>query len=285
MIDRDYRLDIIKSMMIIAVILLHALPKHFLYTSYAQLHIWQAVPVFLVLMGYTYFLSMKNKSITFKNMRLKKRFLRLLLPVFVLNIGVLVIDSVFPLNISYTYIIGFFPLFQGPGTYYLLLVVEGTLLLPLLLLLYRYLDNKYIFLLILFVANIIFEVFSFYINLYMEFPLIYSGSIFRYILALGLGLYIYDNYHMFFKNNFIKFLISLSFVYLVGWGIFQYSVPYFIPITKWQNVFSFTYSGFIVFVLLQILEPVKTHSSVIIDFFIITGKASWHQNLNLKCNF
>lgn len=219
---------------------------------------------------------MRNKRLTFQNMRLKKRFLRLILPIFVLNISVLVIDSVFPLNITYTYLMGLFPLFQGPGTYYLLLVIEGTLLLPVLLFLYRSLDNKYIFLLILFAANVIFEVFSFCIDLYMLSPLIYSGSIFRYILALGLGLYIYDNYHTFFQNNFIKFLILLSFVYLLGWGIFQYSVPYFTPITKWQNVFSFMYSAFIVFILLQKLEAVKTYSSVFINFFIITGKASWH---------
>lgn len=56
MIDRDSRLDIIKAMMIIAVILLHALPKYFLYSSYAQLHIWQAVPVFFSVNGiYVFF--------------------------------------------------------------------------------------------------------------------------------------------------------------------------------------------------------------------------------------
>ena len=49
--EYDFRIDILKAFAIISVILIHALPKEFLTIFQAQFHIWQAVLVFVLLLG------------------------------------------------------------------------------------------------------------------------------------------------------------------------------------------------------------------------------------------
>ena len=44
----DIRIDIVKVLAILAIILLHTLPKYVLINTFAQLNLWQAVPISLV---------------------------------------------------------------------------------------------------------------------------------------------------------------------------------------------------------------------------------------------
>ena len=55
-------LDYLKAYAIIAVLFLHLLPYNYLIKTFAQFHIWQAVPIFVLLMGYTFTLSFNKVS-------------------------------------------------------------------------------------------------------------------------------------------------------------------------------------------------------------------------------
>ncbi|MCD2136738.1 OpgC domain-containing protein [Salinicoccus halitifaciens] len=49
---RNYNIDILKGLAIIAVILIHSLPDEMLLAILSPFYIWQAVPVFMLLAGY-----------------------------------------------------------------------------------------------------------------------------------------------------------------------------------------------------------------------------------------
>jgi peptidoglycan/LPS O-acetylase OafA/YrhL len=50
-------IDFVKGVAIVSVLLLHTLPEKILYLSFASLHIWQAVPLFIFV---TFYLSFKS---------------------------------------------------------------------------------------------------------------------------------------------------------------------------------------------------------------------------------
>lgn len=56
--------DSIKGIAIISVIVLHALPRQYLEYSFAQLHIWQAVPLFVFVSFFLLFRKMKQTTIS-----------------------------------------------------------------------------------------------------------------------------------------------------------------------------------------------------------------------------
>lgn len=269
----DIRIDIVKSLAILSVILLHSSPKYVLVNTFAQLHIWQAVPIFLVLMGYTFLLSMENKEVSLKSFRIKKRLIRVIIPMLTLSLVVLGIEYIFHIDFQFTYFLGVFPLLKGPGTYYLILVIEAIIILPLLYILNTKVSNIYKFLFIVFVLNLLFEYFSYWIELYKNQPLLYTSSILRYLFALGIGFYIYTNYEKFFTNKYFILFLFISFMYLFTWGIYQHKVPYFIEIKKWQNLFSYLYSGLLLFMLFRLIDVIK---HLIPKIFVTIGQASWH---------
>ena len=49
---RNYNIDILKALAIIAVILLHSLQRDVLFLTGSPYHIWQTVPLFMLLAGY-----------------------------------------------------------------------------------------------------------------------------------------------------------------------------------------------------------------------------------------
>ncbi|WP_411841934.1 acyltransferase family protein [Salinicoccus sp. HZC-1] len=49
---RNYNIDVLKAMAMFAVIFIHCVPRDLLYATAAPYHIWQAVPVFLLLAGF-----------------------------------------------------------------------------------------------------------------------------------------------------------------------------------------------------------------------------------------
>lgn len=59
---RNYNIDILKALAIIAVIFLHSLPRDVLFLSGSPYHIWQTVPIFMLLAGYNTANSYKGRK-------------------------------------------------------------------------------------------------------------------------------------------------------------------------------------------------------------------------------
>src|SRR4051794_13825999 len=84
MLERNYRLDALKGVAIIAVILLHSMPRDVLDNSLAGFHIWQAVPVFLVLLGYNAARSAARRGVTYDRAYWASRWSRIARPALII---------------------------------------------------------------------------------------------------------------------------------------------------------------------------------------------------------
>lgn len=85
MTHRNRKIDNIKAICIIAVILLHTLPIEVLEATFCRFHIWNVVPIFIILMAFTTYISCSKKELSIKKLYsleyIKKRFLRVISPI------------------------------------------------------------------------------------------------------------------------------------------------------------------------------------------------------------
>lgn len=81
-------IDCIKGVAIISVILLHAFPKAFLHQSFAYIHIWQAVPLFVFVSFFLIFRKMETSSLAdyFSEKRWKVLFRRIIIPFLIVQL-------------------------------------------------------------------------------------------------------------------------------------------------------------------------------------------------------
>jgi peptidoglycan/LPS O-acetylase OafA/YrhL len=138
----SHRIDVLKGVAIVAVIVLHGLPDAARYDALASLHYWQAVPVFLFLMGFNgagSFLRSGRTSLRELAGRdyWAKRVRRLGVPIGMAWIASLVLGALAgKLDEGPLLLAGVFPM-SGPGNYFITLTVEFTVLAPLLYVLIR----------------------------------------------------------------------------------------------------------------------------------------------------
>lgn len=81
-------IDGIKGVAIISVILLHAFPKTFLHQSFAYIHIWQAVPLFVFVSFFLLFRKMETSSLAdyFSGKRWEVLFRRVIKPFLIVQL-------------------------------------------------------------------------------------------------------------------------------------------------------------------------------------------------------
>lgn len=81
------QIDVVKGLAIVAVLLLHSLSRASLLHSYAVYHIWQAVPLFMVVMGLNLGLSVHGRTQQLKQLYTRQYFskkaVRILTPFFI----------------------------------------------------------------------------------------------------------------------------------------------------------------------------------------------------------
>jgi peptidoglycan/LPS O-acetylase OafA/YrhL len=124
------QVDLLKAIAIVSVILIHTVSSAVLTNRWAAFHFWQAVPVFVVLMGLNATQSAQRRGVHWR--RYYSTRLRRLRPVGIVALlavvgGLLNGRGDFRLlNLA-----GWLPLY-GPGNYYVVLAVEFVLLFPLI---------------------------------------------------------------------------------------------------------------------------------------------------------
>lgn len=138
---RSQEIDFVKGCAIFSVLLLHSLSNGVRTLIYSEVHIGQAVPIFIAVTFYLSFINLQKHSndikYWFSKRRIKSLFRRIVLPVFVMNV---VMISVCFVSGHKSYIINLLKSGGGPGSYYLWIYLQLWLLIPII---YKMFDTKH----------------------------------------------------------------------------------------------------------------------------------------------
>lgn len=135
-------LDFIKGFAAISVVLLHALPQEFLIGSFAYIHIWQAVPLF-VFVSFFLFLRKLDSGVKLKEYYSKKRVVKI---VHKIIIPFLIVQLLFGIinymTLGYEGVISMiYRLGDGRGSYYPYIYCQLWLITPLLYFIFNKMRN------------------------------------------------------------------------------------------------------------------------------------------------
>jgi peptidoglycan/LPS O-acetylase OafA/YrhL len=201
------QVDALKAGAIIAVLVGHAL---FLEPpSWSVLHVLQAVPMFIVLMGFVGQWGTVGR-----------RLLRLVPAFAILWLASLVVNMVFRHNeVGWIALTGYMPV-TGPGNYFVPIAVWIAILLPF----FRYLAKKSIYLLLFVTAavNLAFELAAPHIGVFSTHPYLYSAAFPRYLLCVGFGFWLATKP----RRRWVVVLGLASLVYLLGSLLWSWQPPF-----------------------------------------------------------
>src|SRR5699024_1127651 len=132
---RNYNIDVLKAMAMFAVIFIHCVPRDLLYATYSPYHIWQAVPVFLLLAGFNTANSYRKRDFErlaeFYNLSfMYGKIERLIFPFAAVWLGQMLLYFVFMGGLSRRELSGAFMTGGfAPGSYFVPVIAQATLLL------------------------------------------------------------------------------------------------------------------------------------------------------------
>lgn len=279
------QIDAVKALAIIGVLLTHQMNVPMLMRTYAQFHLNQTVIIFFILMGLTLTISVskiKGNSLRdfYTYSYFKKRISRLILPFIFIFLLSLILGLIYhkPLYFGYFSLIGLMP-FSGPGNYFFSIIIEFIICGPLIY--YFYKKNPQVTLLVLYLLNFLFEIAAPHINIIAAHPYLYSAAIFRYLFAIGLGLYISDEYltkkhiNLFNKNNSLLLLLLPFSIFYLYLGRFSWQPLLFLN-NDWgtHNLFAVPFIFFITCILLNI--DYQKLNKDIFEIILQIGAASYH---------
>lgn len=278
------QIDLLKGFAIISVVIQHSVTKNQLSQTFSQFHIWQAVPIFFIVMGFTSMIYFSHKKINIRSFDwsnyLGGRYRRILIPyliIFFISLLYGIYHNKYYFGLGY--FIGLLPV-SGPGAYFNSIIFQYILISPFIYFLYQK-SPKYM-LIALFSIDILFELIAPHISIFVNDSRFYSASIFRYFSAIALGYYISNEYikHgsiklMSNKNKFILigFLISIIYLFLAIFS--KQPFPLFFEQWRTQNPLGFFYPLLIIIFALN--STFKAYENKIVYNFILEiGKASYH---------
>lgn len=272
-------IDIIKGLCIFSVIVIHTVPRELLYGALYPFHLWQAVPMFIILMGFNAVRSAERRGLSrlsdfYNRAYLGKQFTRLVVPVLLIY----ALSSLLSIWLTDTPYFGYqtlllkFPM-TGPGNYYVSIVLQFILLFPLLYVFYK--KHPVAMIVTCFVIDIIFQLMSNNDVMMDEHYYMYTGNILRYVSALALGMWITKKLDLFSKRNafiVIGFVCSFLYIWLVDYTNWQLDA--FPQRWRSQTVLSFFYP--LVLVILMIKYYPSGLKGAVAKFIALLGRASYH---------
>jgi peptidoglycan/LPS O-acetylase OafA/YrhL len=209
---RDNRLDIIKGLAIVSVIMLHTLTIFWINSLSGQFILEEAVPIFMLVSGYVFTISYKNKGIVnLKNCYdlkiFTQRLRRLYIPFFVVYFteifGIYIYTSFINTHAKSVHLDIPFILKNlvlggiGPGSYYPVLMFQFLFLFPLIyVFIYK---NKNYSIPFFFTVSLFYEFFVYFSGISEG---IYRLFIGRYLFVIVLGSYLALN-----QNKMNKMLL------------------------------------------------------------------------------
>jgi peptidoglycan/LPS O-acetylase OafA/YrhL len=188
-------IDLIKALAIVSVICLHSLSQKALQETAAVFYIWQAVPVFVVLLGLNGAASLQRRGghtlrELYSRTYLASRFDRIYTPFLIAFAGSLLVASIAqgthhsPYSLARELVSGELPL-NGPGIYFITLLFQAVLLVPLVYWGLRRWPART--LLLCLAMTVGYEVLALRTDLTSAHPFLGEAFIARYLLLLALG--------------------------------------------------------------------------------------------------
>jgi len=274
--DRLVEVDLLKACAILAVILIHTLSTPILLMIGAPFHIWHAVPLFILIAGYTSayaYIRRESKTLDtcYDPPLIYRRIKRILEPfavMWVFQILVIVILSGWVFTYS-SLVQNFLFGGNGPGSYYIPVIIQHVFIVPLLFLLaIRYPRGM---LIAAFVLDLFLELFLYLSGIPSG---IYSVLYVRYLFAGALGVYLAVSGTRFTRWIALGGIIGFVYLTLTTYlGLFSNILRSNIeggishaPAYFWTLVLAVI--GFILFP-----KKVATGSVRILETI---GKSSWH---------
>ena len=291
-----FQVDFLKTFMIAFVIIDHA----FGYTNHQGIgfELWErmAIPVFLIIMGFNMGNSFEKKGDVFlKELYswdyFKRKLWRFAFPYFIFyivstSIGFILFGANFPDTFSENwfleYIIYQKSLLEGPGNWFIPIVFQSILVLPLLYKLFSKLPK--VTLILCFIIEICMHLFLFFYNgelLTMdewirEMPFRYI--ILLYISAIGMGFWFSRDHDLFSRKNlFAWILFPISLTYMIAWDFFGFRLGSETGtgiVRGDYNYLTFIYSAFIFLIILKVIP--KNPKNKVTKIFTTIGRATFH---------
>lgn len=278
------QIDVLKGLAIIAVLLLHSFSREQLVTSFAVFHIWQAVPVFMIIMGLNLGMSYGSKTLRFQQLYtahyFQKKGTRILLPLLIIYAVALMLGYAWqqvydldPFTLSWKNFIGVLPV-SGKGNYFITLLLQSLLFLPLIG--YSFLRWPFITCLALLFLEITFQLISYHIWYFNGDRYLYDAAFFRYLTAIGLGLLLS---RLVTSNH--KCFGWLLVVIGIGSGLYLYLHQYYglyLPYmrSEWQAQLFLTFPYAALLIYLGILAFPQQSENVALKTIASVGQASYH---------
>lgn len=286
--QRIVAIDYLKAMATILVILAHALTKSQRLKIAGPFWISMAVPIFMIISGFTNSLSADRSDRNswqelYQKQRIKNGLKRILVPYFIIVSLEYMIGFYQLLFLNTGPFIGFtfsdylFYLLTGgttPGSYYIPIMIQLILIFPLLLNFYRRSPNWAL----LFIGSFHF-MFDFFAN-YLALPTrFYRLLIFRYLGFIILGIALYFSYEKVQKLTQKMTVFSIIYILFYSFG-YRFKV-----FAKWPNTALPTAFWALTLVILAMEYLEKQPRNSIAFLMSDIGKASYHIFLVQKLLF
>ena len=279
------QIDVAKGLAIISVILLHSLELRFRQSTYATFHIGQAVPVFMILMGLNQGLVALRRPLAFADLYTRlyfaRRVDRLLVPLLLIYAASLLAGLLWlwltdqnKLDLNFYSLIGLLPV-SGPGNYFVTLVLQSILLLPLIG--YCFQRRPVATVVVLVISEVLFLLLGNHIRFFDHNNYLYSAALPRYFSAIALGLIMSRLVSRPLKAAvlvpaLLLALASAAYLFRVVYQDLQ--VPLIRADWDTQNLLAYGYAAFVLVLLFKLLPQQSEKKSLL--FLAELGKASYH---------
>lgn len=271
------QIDLLKGLAIVSVILIHTLSVDLLLATGAPFHIWQAVPVFIILAGFTAAASLKRAgaadlAAAYDSRILVRRFTRILVPFFVVCVALIVIISILLLP-SFSIegvIVSFIPLMTDIAlnqSWFMILILQHILIVPALYLLA--LRSPDTMLVASFCVSVALEMLFRFAGVP---PALFIFTYVRYLFAGALGVWLYTSPKR--RWNWILPGAVLSVLYITAVAYFGTDLFFLYPEDWFFHAPEFFWP--LVIVLAGLACTVPATLMGIFRRIGELGKASWH---------
>ncbi len=265
------QVDYIKCFATISVIVLHSVPVEILTSAFSVFHIWQAVPIFIIVMGFN--LSSSKKDPVYSVNYFLDRYKRIVKPfllIFLISLGFGLSFYRDGLHLGWMNVIGLMPK-SGPGNYYITILLQFIFAAPVIY--WAFKRKPELTVVSLFLIDILFQFFAMNSDFFQGNKYLYSSSLFRYLSALAIGMWLAKDYSVKSKRNRWTIAGSVfSACYLLLGNV--YSVFVFNEGWATQNIFSFFYPALLVIIGLNYFP--NQEEGKLAKTFSLIGKSSYH---------
>ena len=290
-----FQIDFLKTFMIVFVIIDHSVIHVLIRGTGTQLWERMSIPVFLIILGFNMGKSFAKKGDQslkelYSWVYFKKKFWRFVFPYIILYIvsttaGFIIYKENFTATFRDNWILEYIvyqkSLLEGPGNWFIPILFQSILLLPLMYKAFSKLPKTS--LILSFIIEICMHLFVFaYVGEIASIEDVYLELNFRYIIllyisAIGMGFWFSRDHNLFSKKNLVLWILfPISVIYMVAWDFFGFrlEVDGSGIVRGDYNYLTFIYAAFIFLVVMKLLP--RNPKNKVSKIFTTIGRSSFH---------